>query len=162
MEGTTLGMVGGHKTVMALKARCSRQFSMGLLQKGTQSRSGRPQCFRARGWLPGRHAWCSEGSATMVNRNRELFLIADLAARYNLQRLSRETVEYAKGYIFIWEHICPLHLWLSTEFLLAFHWLLLAFYWLLWVSTDFCGFLLTLYWHLLDIMTLAKTAPYRK
>ena len=37
MEGTTLGMVGGHKTVMALKARCSRQFSMGLLQKGTQS-----------------------------------------------------------------------------------------------------------------------------
>ena len=34
MEGTTLGMVGGHKTVMALKARCSRQFSMGLLQKG--------------------------------------------------------------------------------------------------------------------------------
>ena len=48
MEGTTLGRVGGHKTVIELKSTVFKAI-MGLLQKGTQSRSGRPQCFRARG-----------------------------------------------------------------------------------------------------------------
>ena len=49
MEGTTLERVGGHKTVMALKSLVFKAMFYGPLAEGTQSRSGRPQCFRARG-----------------------------------------------------------------------------------------------------------------
>ena len=52
MEGATLGRVGGHKPIMALKSPVFRQCSMDFLQKGTQSRSRTPQCLLSRGCCP--------------------------------------------------------------------------------------------------------------
>ena len=99
MEGTTLGRVGGHKTIMALKSPVFRAMLFGPLAEGDPIMIKNTSMYAFKRMLTYMHD-AQRDRRPWAIEIRELFLIADLAERYNLPGLTEETIEYAKGYIF--------------------------------------------------------------
>ena len=98
-EGRSLGIVGAHKTVMALKSQVFKVMLFGSLPEGDLVKIKNTSMFafnRMLGYMhhaqKDRRPWAIE--------IKDLFLMADLAERYNLPGLKQETLEYAKNYIF--------------------------------------------------------------
>ena len=103
-EGRSLGIVGGHKTVMALKSPVFKAMLFGSLPEGDFVKIKDTSMFafnRMLGYMhhaqKDRRPWAIE--------IRDLFLMEDLAERYNLPGLKQETLEYAKDYIFPMERL---------------------------------------------------------
>ena len=99
MEGTTLGRVGGHKTIMALKSPVFRTMFFGPLTEGDPIKIKNTSMFAFKRMLTYMHDAQRDRRPWSIEI-RDLFLIADLAERYTLPGLKEETIEYAKGYIF--------------------------------------------------------------
>ena len=99
MEGTTLGRVGGHKTIMALKSPVFRAMFYGPLAEGDPVKIKNTSMFAFQRMLTYMHDAQRDRRPWSIEI-RDLFLIADLAERYTLPGLKEETVKYAKGYIF--------------------------------------------------------------
>ena len=99
MEGATLGRVGGHKPIMALKSPVFRAMFYGPLAEGDPIKIQNTSMFAFKRMLSYMHDAPRDRRPWSIEI-RELFLIADLAERYNLPGLTEETIEYAKGYIF--------------------------------------------------------------
>ena len=98
-EGTTLGMVGGHKTIMALKSPVFKAMLFGPLAEGDPIKIKNTSMFAFKRMLTYMHDAKRDWRPWSVDI-RDLFLIADLAERYNLPGLKEETIGLAKGYIF--------------------------------------------------------------
>ena len=99
MEGTSLGRMGGHKTIMALKSPVFRAMLFGPLAEGDPIMIKNTSMYAFKRMLTYMHD-AQRDRRPWAIKIRELFLIADLAERYNLPGLTEETIEYAKGYIF--------------------------------------------------------------
>ena len=98
-EGTTLGMVGGHKTIMALKSPVFKAMLFGPLAEGDSIKIKNTSMFAFKRMLAYMHDAERDWRPWSVDI-RDLFLIADLAERYNLPGLKEETIRLAKAYIF--------------------------------------------------------------
>ena len=92
-------MVGGHKTIMALKSPVFKAMLFGPLAEGDPIKIKNTSMIAFKRMLTYMHDAQRDQRPWSIEM-RELFLIADLAERYNLPGLTEETIEYAKGYIF--------------------------------------------------------------
>ena len=99
MEGTTLGRVGGHKTIMALKSPVFKAMLYGPLAEGDPVKIKNTSMFAFKRMLAYMHDAQRDRRPWSIEI-RDLFLIADLAERYNLPGLTEEIIQYAMGYIF--------------------------------------------------------------
>ena len=99
-EGTTLGLVGGHKTIMALKSPVFKAMLFGPLAEGDLIKIKNTSMFAFKRMLTYMHDAQQRDWRPWSVDIRDLFLIADLAERYNLPGLKEETIALAKEYIF--------------------------------------------------------------
>ena len=99
-EGTSQGMVGGHKTIMALKSPVFKAMLFGpLAETGDLVKIKNTSMFAFKRMLNYMHDAERDWRPWSIEI-RDLFLIADLAERYTLPGLTKETIDYAKVYIF--------------------------------------------------------------
>ena len=99
-EGTKLGTLGGHKNILALKSPVFKTMFFGSLPetgshiqiKATSKKAFKIMLEYVHGvekeWYP----WSLD--------TREMFLISDLAQRYDLAGLQKKIIKYAEGFIF--------------------------------------------------------------
>ena len=99
-EGTKLGTLGGHKNILALKSPVFKTMFFGSLPetgshiqiKATSKKAFKTMLEYVHGveeeWYP----WSLD--------TREMFLISDLAQRYDLAGLQKKIIKYAEGFIF--------------------------------------------------------------
>ena len=99
-EGTSLGIVGGHKTILALKSPVFKDMLFGpLAEVGDLVKIRDTSMFAFTEMLNYIYGVPSD-SLPWSKEVRDLFLIADLAEKYNLPGLMDETVSYAEDYVF--------------------------------------------------------------
>ena len=99
-EGTSLGIVGGHKTILALKSPVFKAMLFGpLAEVGDLVKIRDTSMFAFTEMLNYIYGVPSD-SLPWSKEVRDLFLIADLAEKYNLPGLMGETVSYAEDYVF--------------------------------------------------------------
>ena len=99
-EGSSVGVVGGHKTVLALKSPVFKAMLFGpLAETGNLVKIRRTSMFSFKEMLRYMHDDDMKWHPWSVDL-REMFRLADLAERYNLPGLTEELVGYAKGCIY--------------------------------------------------------------
>ena len=98
-EGTTLGRVGAHKTIMALKSPVFRAMLYGPLAEGDPIKIKNTSMFAFKRMMSYMHEAEKDWRSWSVDI-RDLFLIADLVERFNLPGLKEENIALAKVYIF--------------------------------------------------------------
>ena len=99
-EGSSVGVVGGHKAVLALKSPVFKAMLFGpLAETGNLVKIRRTSMFSFKEMLRYMHDDDMKWHPWSVDL-REMFRLADLAERYNLPGLTEELVGYAKGCIY--------------------------------------------------------------
>ena len=101
-EGTSLGILGGHRTIMALKSPVFKAMLYGPLKEtGDQIRIKNSSMKAFQTMLTyihdGEMDWEFE-DLDLIQGLKEVFHIADLAERYNLPGLKQKTIEYAEDF----------------------------------------------------------------
>ena len=99
-EGSSEGIVGGHKAVLALKSPVFKAMLFGpLAETGDPVKIRRTSMFSFKemlGYMHGAERTWRPWSLDL----REMFRLADLAERYNLPGLTEELVSYANGCLY--------------------------------------------------------------
>ena len=95
-EGSIVGVVGGHKTVLALKSPVFKAMLFGpLAETGDSVKINRTSLYSFKEMLHYMHdaemTWLKRWSLDL----KEMFRLADLAERYNLPGLSNKLTDYA-------------------------------------------------------------------
>ena len=99
-EGSSVGMVGGHKAVLALKSPVFKAMLFGpLAETGNSVKIRRTSMYSFKEMLRYMHEEEMTWHPWSLDL-REMFRLADLAERYNLPGLSEELVGYAKGCLY--------------------------------------------------------------
>jgi len=101
-EGTSLGILGGYKNIMALKSPVFKAMLYGPLKEtGDQIRIKNSSMKAFQTMLTYIHDaemdWEFE-ELDLIQRLKEVFHIADLAERYNLPGLKKKSIDYAKNF----------------------------------------------------------------
>ena len=99
-EGTSLGIVGGYKTILALKSPVFKAMLFGPFAEVGDSVKIRATSMFAFTEMLNYIYGVPSVSLPWSTEVKDLFLIADLAEKYNLQGLMDETVSYAENYVF--------------------------------------------------------------
>ena len=99
-EGSSVGVAGGHKAVLALKSPVFKAMLFGpLAETGNLVKIRRTSMFSFKEMLRYMHDADMNWHPWSLDL-REMFRLADLAERYNLPGLTEELVGYANGCIY--------------------------------------------------------------
>ena len=95
-EGTCVGVVGGHRAVLALKSPVFKAMLYGAMaERGDVIKIKKTSVFAFKEMLVYMHDAKLDWRPWSIDM-RELFRMADLAERYNLPGLSERVIDYAK------------------------------------------------------------------
>ena len=95
-EGTCVGVVGGHRAVLALKSPVFKAMLYGAMaERGDVIKIKKTSVFAFKEMLVYMHDAKMDWRPWSIDM-RELFRMADLAERYNLPGLSERVIDYAK------------------------------------------------------------------
>ena len=99
-EGTCVGVVGGHRAVLALKSPVFKAMLYGAMaERGDVIKIKKTSVFAFKEMLVYMHDAKMDWRPWSID-TRELFRMADLAERYNLPGLSERVIDYAKKCLF--------------------------------------------------------------
>ena len=99
-EGCSVGVVGGHKAVLALKSPVFKAMLFGpLAERGDPVKIRKTSMFAFKEMLAYMHEDQTDWRPWSLDL-RELFRMADLAERYNLPGLKKEVVDYAEDCLY--------------------------------------------------------------
>ena len=99
-EGSSVGVVGGHKAALALKSPVFKAMLFGpLAERGDPVKIRKTSMFAFKEMLAYMHEDQTDWRPWSLDL-RELFRMADLAERFNLPGLKKEVVGYAKSCLY--------------------------------------------------------------